>query len=40
LNEGVWPESMSFTDQGMSEAPTRWKGSCDDAVKYAVPCNK
>lgn len=37
---GIWPESNSFTDDGMGEVPQRWKGSCQDIVKYAVPCNK
>ncbi|XP_022683606.1 subtilisin-like protease SBT5.3 [Setaria italica] len=40
LDSGVWPESNSFTDDGMGEVPQRWKGSCQDTVKYAVPCNK
>ncbi|WVZ59900.1 hypothetical protein U9M48_009985 [Paspalum notatum var. saurae] len=40
LDSGVWPESSSFTDDGMGEVPKRWKGSCQDAVKYGVPCNK
>ncbi|PUZ51053.1 hypothetical protein GQ55_6G139700 [Panicum hallii var. hallii] len=40
LDSGVWPESTSFTDDDMGEVPQRWKGSCLDTVKYAVPCNK
>nr|CAB3480695.1 unnamed protein product [Digitaria exilis] len=40
LDSGVWPESKSFTDDGMGEVPQRWKGSCQDTVKYSVPCNK
>ncbi|CAO2206446.1 unnamed protein product [Urochloa humidicola] len=40
LDSGVWPESNSFTDEGMGEVPQRWKGSCQDTVKYAVPCNR
>ncbi|RLN04235.1 hypothetical protein C2845_PM13G10320 [Panicum miliaceum] len=40
LDSGVWPESSSFTDDDMGEVPQRWKGSCMDTVKYAVPCNK
>ncbi|KAJ1294442.1 hypothetical protein BS78_01G147000 [Paspalum vaginatum] len=40
LDSGVWPESSSFTDDGMGEVPKRWKGSCQDSVKYGVACNK
>uniref|UniRef100_A0ACD6ABB9 Uncharacterized protein n=1 Tax=Avena sativa TaxID=4498 RepID=A0ACD6ABB9_AVESA len=40
LDSGVWPESHSFSDEGMDEVPKRWKGSCTDSVKYGVPCNK
>jgi len=36
----VWPESSSFTDDDMGEVSERWKDSCLDTVKYAVPCNK
>ncbi|KAG2583043.1 hypothetical protein PVAP13_6KG151718 [Panicum virgatum] len=40
LDSGVWPESSSFTDDYMGEVSERWKDSCLDTVKYAVPCNK
>ncbi|XP_047073341.1 subtilisin-like protease SBT5.3 [Lolium rigidum] len=40
LDSGVWPESNSFSDEGMEEVPRRWKGSCSDSAKYGVPCNK
>ncbi|EFJ33110.1 hypothetical protein SELMODRAFT_407290 [Selaginella moellendorffii] len=26
----IWPEAKSFSDAGMSEAPARWKGTCNN----------
>ncbi|ONM11760.1 Subtilisin-like protease [Zea mays] len=39
LDSGVWPESHSFQDDG-GQVPARWKGSCQDTVKYGVACNR
>ncbi|KAL0904715.1 hypothetical protein M5K25_026856 [Dendrobium thyrsiflorum] len=40
LDTGVWPESASFSDDGMGEIPVKWKGSCDNNPKSGVVCNR
>ncbi|XP_022927103.1 subtilisin-like protease SBT5.4 [Cucurbita moschata] len=41
LDTGVWPESKSFGEQGITGGvPSRWKGGCMDKTPDAVPCNK
>ncbi|KAJ3707949.1 hypothetical protein LUZ61_011654 [Rhynchospora tenuis] len=40
LDTGVWPESESFADYGMSDVPTGWKGICQNDVNTTFPCNK
>ncbi|PNX67263.1 cucumisin-like protein, partial [Trifolium pratense] len=36
IDSGIWPESDSFNDEGMSSPPSKWKGTCQ-AIDF---CNK
>ena len=41
IDSGVWPESESFIDTGMTEVPSRWKGKCETGEQFnASLCNK
>ncbi|GAB4859294.1 Subtilisin-like protease SBT5.3 [Ancistrocladus abbreviatus] len=43
LDTGAWPESESFSDEGMGPIPPRWKGICqnqNDSMPGAVHCNR
>jgi len=37
---GVWPESKSFSDEGLGPVPSKWRGICQNATKEGVPCNR
>ncbi|XP_031493274.1 subtilisin-like protease SBT5.3 [Nymphaea colorata] len=41
LDTGVWPESKSFSDEGLGPAPTRWKGACQNGSDaHGFTCNR
>lgn len=42
LDTGVWPESKSYSDAGLPDIPSRWRGQCESAVDFnpKVHCNK
>ncbi|XP_055819356.1 subtilisin-like protease SBT1.8 [Solanum dulcamara] len=42
LDSGIWPESESFSDLGMSNVPSRWRRKCQSALDFdpKVHCNR
>ncbi|KAL0325568.1 UNVERIFIED_CONTAM: Subtilisin-like protease SBT3 [Sesamum radiatum] len=41
IDGGVWPESLSFKDDGMTEIPARWRGICQEGEEFnSSLCNK
>ncbi|KAI8000959.1 Subtilisin-like protease SBT5.6 [Camellia lanceoleosa] len=41
LDTGVWPESQSFSDEGMEPIPNSWKGICQTGVAFQPShCNR
>ncbi|XP_022990086.1 cucumisin-like [Cucurbita maxima] len=37
LDTGIWPESESFSDEGLGPPPPKWKGGCQPASNFT--CN-
>ncbi|XAR66678.1 Tripeptidyl-peptidase II [Bertholletia excelsa] len=41
VDTGVWPESQSFSDEGMQPIPPSWKGICQTGVAFnQTNCNR
>ncbi|CAK8560597.1 unnamed protein product [Lathyrus sativus] len=41
IDTGVWPESDSFKDYGMTKIPSKWKGQCENSIHFKKSlCNK
>ncbi|KAL5821696.1 hypothetical protein ACOSQ3_023578 [Xanthoceras sorbifolium] len=40
VDTGIWPESESFNDQGITKVPSRWKGKCMYGTRFnSSSCN-
>ncbi|KAM2294770.1 hypothetical protein ACFX1S_034646 [Malus domestica] len=41
MDTGIWPESESFRDEGMGDAPSRFRGICQEGEKFnRSHCNR
>ncbi|KAF3529812.1 hypothetical protein DY000_02039198 [Brassica cretica] len=38
IDGGIWPESKSFSDEGIGPIPKKWKGTCAGGTNFT--CNK
>jgi len=40
LLAGMWPDSLSFSDEKMEPVPTKWKGDCQNGTAFdSSRCN-
>uniref|UniRef100_A0A6N2MBM8 Subtilisin-like protease fibronectin type-III domain-containing protein n=1 Tax=Salix viminalis TaxID=40686 RepID=A0A6N2MBM8_SALVM len=39
LDTGAWPESESFSDEGLGPIPSKWKGICQNGSDPGFHCN-
>lgn len=41
VDSGVWPDSKSFSDEGMGPVPQKWKGVCQNGTDFGSSnCNR
>ncbi|XP_051121272.1 subtilisin-like protease SBT3 [Andrographis paniculata] len=41
VDSGIWPESLSFRDDGIGKVPARWKGICQAGEQFnSSHCNR
>ncbi|CAI9278356.1 unnamed protein product [Lactuca saligna] len=38
IDSGIWPESESFSDEGLGPIPKKWKGECQGGTNFT--CNR